>query len=274
MNYVRLEIGVSCLGIMGLASSDIVEGSDPEWWSSGPFAIIVEGNASNDLSPANLGQAKHVTWSALEALRSSVPSLAEDIDADLSPLVDFTMPSPTPPDWQIRHLMVLNVGQLKALSAPFYSQIASFKGGNAALWLDSQLTMNQSNSGSGFPWTASTADDENYGVANLGQLKTVFALRFSRDDDSDGLSDFAEFAYFAGLSRDGGGDADGDSLSDRFEMLNQLDPSDVDSNDDGIPDGAEDSDDDGALATSEFVQGTDPKAKDNPAVKLSVVVGD
>jgi hypothetical protein len=68
-------------------------------------------------------------------------------------------------------------------------------------------------------------------------------------------------------------DFDGDGLSNIFEVMNGYSPHKIDSNDDGIPDGADDLDEDGTLTIFEQNSGRDPKTKDHPAVKLSVVVG-
>ena len=68
-------------------------------------------------------------------------------------------------------------------------------------------------------------------------------------------------------------DFDADGLANIFELMNGLNPYLVDSNGDGIPDGAQDFDEDGMLTTTEQATGRDPEVKDNPAVKLSVVVG-
>jgi hypothetical protein len=68
-------------------------------------------------------------------------------------------------------------------------------------------------------------------------------------------------------------DFDGDGLGNLFEIMNGFSPYDIDSDDDGIPDGASDADEDGMLTIFEQTSGRNPEVKDNPAVKLSVVVG-
>ncbi len=68
-------------------------------------------------------------------------------------------------------------------------------------------------------------------------------------------------------------DFDGDGLKNLFEVMNGYSPYKMDSDDNGIPDGAEDLDEDGTLTLFEQNSGRDPKVKDHPAVKLSVVVG-
>jgi hypothetical protein len=68
-------------------------------------------------------------------------------------------------------------------------------------------------------------------------------------------------------------DFDGDGLNNLFEVMNGFNPYDTDSDDNGIPDGAEDVDQDGLLSITEQGMGTNPMKQDNPAVKLTVVVG-
>ena len=68
-------------------------------------------------------------------------------------------------------------------------------------------------------------------------------------------------------------DFDGDGLSNLFEIMNGFRPYKMDSDDDTIPDGAVDTDEDGTLTIFEQNSGRDPKVKDHPAVKLSIVVG-
>ena len=70
-----------------------------------------------------------------------------------------------------------------------------------------------------------------------------------------------------------GADFDGDGLSNIFELMFGLDPLDKDTDGDGILDGEEELDEDGALNTSEYLAGSNPKVKDHPDVKLSVTVG-
>jgi hypothetical protein len=68
-------------------------------------------------------------------------------------------------------------------------------------------------------------------------------------------------------------DFDGDGLTNIFEVMHGYNPFDPDSDDNGIPDGAEDTDEDGSLTIMEQATGRNPHLKDHPAVKLSVVVG-
>lgn len=68
-------------------------------------------------------------------------------------------------------------------------------------------------------------------------------------------------------------DFDGDGLNNLFEVMNGFNPYETDSDNNGIPDGAEDVDEDGKPSIFEQTSGTNPIKEDNPAVKLIVVVG-
>jgi hypothetical protein len=88
-----------------------------------------------------------------------------------------------------------------------------------------------------FPWPVSGTSDD-FALANLGQVKRLFSFDL-RDDDVDGMIDAWE--DFNGFDKnnpaDAGGDLDGDGLTNAEEQNH----------------------------------GTNPNAKDNPAVELSVV---
>lgn len=154
----------------------------PTWWTEGPDPVLSSGPPDNH-AVANLGQAKWMAKSALEALRVVVPDLADDIEADLvgsgNPIPSWAAPTPGS-DLAKAQFAPLLIGQLKAISAPFYEHLHGF----APDWLDGQLAANETfHCGSCFPWTTTTADDANYGVVNLGQLKAVFSLDFIGDHE-------------------------------------------------------------------------------------------
>ena len=59
------------------------------------------------------------------------------------------------------------------------------------------------------------------------------------DSDNDGLPDVWENGLLGSLDEDGAGDFDGDGLSNADELANKVDPSHVDTDRDGLEDGAE-----------------------------------
>ena len=176
----------------------------PRWWSQGADPVIGSGTPDNHAA-ANIGQAKWMAKSALEALRTVVPDLADDIEADLvgtgKPIPSWSAPTPGS-DLAKAQFAPLLVGQLKAISAPFYEHLHDF----APDWLDGQLTLNETfHSGSYFPWTTTAADDDNYGAVNLGQLKAVFSLAFGADYETGYVSDGIPDLWESGVVHAAGG---------------------------------------------------------------------
>ncbi len=85
----------------------------PLWWSAGDPPVIAPGAPENNHAPANIGQAKHMAKSALDALRPVLPDVADQIEADLTevrpnpqdpanplpPLLILQVPNPKTPEW-------------------------------------------------------------------------------------------------------------------------------------------------------------------------------
>ncbi|MFD2256891.1 hypothetical protein ACFSSA_09400 [Luteolibacter algae] len=177
--------------------------SPPLWWSdpSNPVSTV---DPPNNKGPANIGQAKHMAKAALDALAQVLPTTAAAIESDLvGP--GKPIPSWAPPANQTerdKNHAPLLIGQLKAIADPFYTHLHNA----APAWLDKQLADNGTKDNSTpencFPWTSAPTDDSNRGVANIGQLKAVFSLRFEYflDSDNDGLHDGWETFYFGNLT--------------------------------------------------------------------------
>ena len=213
---------------MGLA---IAQAADPAWWTT---EDVVSGTAE-DYAPANIGQAKWITMQAHEELAKVLPGGA---GFDLYTSFDEKPASPSA-SWYEDQLAVLNVGQLKNLAAPFYDRLHEV----APDWLEDQMDQNDTDgTGTHYPWTATTSDDNDYGPANLGQLKAAFCLRFheSNDTPDDGVSDLAEEVYFGSTALELGSDSDSDGLSDLEELARGLNPFDADTDGDGTDDDEDD----------------------------------
>lgn len=166
----------------------------PSWWSTGNPPVVDPTAAVNNNGPANIGQAKYMAKSAIDALRTIHPTVAEQIETDLTagpnPIVDFTVPDPKNPEWIAEQNAPLLIGQLKAIAAPFYTRLHAV----APNWLETERITNGTNHpGSNFPWTSETTDDNNKALANIGQLKAVFSLRFENLPPFPGL----EFVLFS-----------------------------------------------------------------------------
>ena len=245
-----------------LLLSCIFASAQPDWWEIGDFTVIESGAIPNNHGPANIGQAKHMAWSALQTIRSIDPEMADEIERNL---VGVGRPIPSWLAVDESDYAPLLVGQLKAISAPFYASINPV----ATAWLSTERVNNGTESGGIYPWTAASQDDLNNGIANIGQLKAVFSLRLTESVDSDPGSDYLEYRLLGTLAyhfdpeadsdTDGisnleelravsianNRDTDGDGLSDGYEMGQVgLDPFMKDTDGDGIPDGQTDLDND------------------------------
>ena len=172
-----------CLALLTLLSPAVA--APPLWWSDGIPPVIDTNATANNHGPANIGQAKWMVSEALRALDATDPAIASQVRADLagSPpdytdrLIDLSVPpeDPKPDDWVAKQKAPLLIGQLKAISSPFYTRLAAAN----PTWLARERTTNGTNSpGSFFPWTSSPDDDSNKAIATIGQLKAVFSLRF------------------------------------------------------------------------------------------------
>ena len=217
------------LGLFTLLFS-VALAAPPLWWSDGDPPVVNE-NEENNHGPANIGQAKHVVKSALDALRVTHPSVTADIEQDLAPIINLTVPDPKTDEWIQQQNAPLLIGQLKAISAPFYTRLNT----EDPVWLAAELTENgTSHPGSIFPWTVETTDDANKGIANIGQLKAVFSLRFENLENSTG-----------GNSTGGGSNGGNDDIDD----IDDIDPNDLDN--------------DGLTNEEEALIGTNPELSDS-----------
>ena len=218
----------------------------PDWWSNGNPPVIDPNAAVENRGVANIGQAKNMAKEALAALRAVQPDTANAIEQELvgtgKPLISWD--APTTEEQRLQQHQPLLIGQLKAISAPFYSKLHEV----APEWLEQQLAENQTkdaNSENYFPWTLATADDSNKSPATIGQLKAVFSLPFEDlavfDTDGDGLPDEWEIRY--GLdpqnSADAGDNLDDDDLSNLQEYEFGSNPRQGDTDNDGASDSDE-----------------------------------
>ncbi len=260
------------------------------WWAA---RGVTTSSSQSNLSPATIGQAKHMVAMALAELqppRLHAP-VTQALQANIATLVDLAAPT-TPAAFETQRAVLL-VGQLKAISAPLYLRLHN----SYRPWLETQLTLNQTkdpnDAANFYPWSSSPADDSNNAVATIGQLKAVFALRFETlpstplYEDNDGMSDSWELAHGLDPTNpgDAANDADSDGLLNLAEFLRGTDSSDSDTDNDFLPDGWEvyynldptsdlgvngaigNPDGDGFLNLSEYVFGFNPQVA-SPAISI------
>lgn len=261
---------VSALSFSAVLAADA---APPAWWAEGGVPALAPSAPLNNLGPANNAQAKWMAFRALGKLQTIDPVLAAAIHSKLTqpqpkpgggtfpPTLDFNTPQPLPAGWADLQRAPLLVGQLKAISAPFYDLLQA----KDPTWLSSQLNLNltkdAADSANYYPWSSSTTDDANLSPATVGQLKSVFSLRFetlggvptggSLDTDSDGLNNLSE--YNAGTNS-WASDTDGDGLPDKWEFDNSLSPI----KGTGTEGSAGDHDGDGYTNMQEYLLHSDP----------------
>lgn len=213
-----------------LGFSSVVSGADPAWWSA---RGVKNSSTSSNLSPATIGQAKHMVAMAMAELQLHLaPPVFAALQADVASIVNLAAPI-TSDDYENQRSVLL-VGQLKALSAPFYRKFNySYR-----IWLNAQLTTNQTkdftDTSNFYPWTSNVSDDSNKAIATVGQLKAVFALRFEdfppvpHYEDNDEMDDAWELDHGFDPTNpdDASGDADGDGISNLDESEAGTDPYD------------------------------------------------
>jgi hypothetical protein len=227
-----------------------VNAAPPSWWSSADQPVIDPAAEVNNYGMANIGQAKWMAKRALGALRATQPATADAIEAELvgmgKPIASWD--APTTQEQRDAQRAPLLIGQLKAIAAPFYSELHEA----SPIWLEAELVTNQTKDGSDsqnyFPWTSIATDDSNKACATIGQLKAVFSLRFETlvlDADGDEIPDAWEQMLIE-QSEDPssktledivpGDDFDGDGVSNWQEYQRGLSGYQVDSDGDGYSD--------------------------------------
>lgn len=261
---VNQYAGVSNTGEFS-ATGTFIQLNTPLWWTD--RNVIDPDAIENNHAVASLGQAKWMTSQCYAELDSS---LADGLDFSLASIV------PNPPanpdaEWYENQKKALNIGQLKHLSSKFYTQLNEL----APQWVKTQMEMNGIpwEEEQIHPWNIATPVAENYALANIGQLKSVFSLKFKTDSDSDGLSDLEEYIFINSNTDDeydnltdlteipsigSGSDTDGDGLTDAQEIARNTDPTNPDTDDDGRKDG------------NEVSLSSNPLKQDHPAVGLSL----
>ena len=128
----------------------------PQWWLD--RGVIDTNCVARDLAPVTHGQAKHVAYKAWLECNEHLG----DAGSAISNLVAGF--SSTTSD-----CLLVNLGQLKYLAAPFYDQMLL---SNNIVALPGRMLRGP------YPWSASTNPPDDYAIANIGQLKYLFSFDF------------------------------------------------------------------------------------------------
>ena len=127
----------------------------------------------------------------------------------------------------------INLGQMKAVAAPFYDRLAQ-------VYYPFPYPK---------PWATDGGTANDFATTNLGQLKRVFSFDLDADSDGDGLTDLQELTWTKNHPNQPYGrvlnpfvnnavDTDGDGLTDAEEMYYKgTDPDNPDTDGDGFKDG-------------------------------------
>jgi len=203
----QVTSGVAAMS-MGIASITQFGYADPQWWSTPEVigeGVPVELNVeANNFAAGNLGQVKNMVKHAAEHFAAQGIEVPQESLAMLNA-------------WSVsdaNNFAAVNVGQVKHASEPFWRKL---------------IELGQAEE-SDIPWTADKSDDQNSGIANIGQIKNAFNFTGARlnnldlDSDSDGIPDAWEIVHFGSIDNDPSGDYDNDSISNIQEFINGTDP--------------------------------------------------
>lgn len=195
MRSPRLTIGTVLVAgvLLCILRPVVLSQSLPSWWLE--TGAVITNRPPNDFGLANLGQAKWIAWNAAHVLDDNLTNGAGT--ALLTFVAGLSVSNGFSP---------LNVGQLKNLAKPFYDRLNE----------DGQLSAMPEGMPGTYPWTETTEDDNDFGAANVGQLKYVFS--FDLDRNANGIADWWEpYLPSYEVPPPTGTDEDQDGLSDEWE---------------------------------------------------------
>jgi hypothetical protein len=180
----------------------------PQWWIT--RGVINTNLPVNNYAAVNQGQLKHIAYQAALELEDKLPGGMGYVVEDL--VSGFVVKTNS-------NYFPVNGGQLKNIAKPFYDRL---------------IAEGYTNS---YPWTQTTADDANYALVNIGQVKNVFSFDLDKwnpnqppqvDSDEDGLDDNWETENFGNLTPEPDDDMDGDGIPNSQEQQDGTDPNEPD----------------------------------------------
>ncbi len=178
MMRVGSRRAVAGIAAVSAVVAGLVAAAPPSWWdnSDNNLDVLAGGGTSADNGKvANIGQAKWVATRAHAVMDETLPGGAGFYLHGLFPAPQATSA------YKDAQYKPLNLGQLKYLAKPSYDRLmalgydtrAAIETATAAPWSHP------------YPWDPSTPVAENYGAANLGQLKMAFSFDIAAAKTSD-----------------------------------------------------------------------------------------
>jgi len=305
--FILLTVICHLSSVIGLFAVPVPENKPPTypaWWferevikrtnpsNENPIWPTLESPStdylpSDDFAVLNQGQLKNLATKAYAELKDKLPGQPwATVDTPAYKLEQLVLgwylsyPN-TPQTIGTDPFAVANQGQLKNVAVHFYDVLAAvgYVGGRG---LPPDTSGFPWSSGSTYPWTVSVTDDDSYATANLGQAKRLFSFDLaSFDSEPDGMPDYWEQQIIQADNNDAitnvadvlpGDDFDGDGLNNLQEYLNHTNPTQADSNHDGLTDKQNiamgldpmdlDLDDDGISNADELAAQTNPYEAD------------
>ena len=143
-NRILVGVGWWIAVLTFILSGAVLTASEPEWWSR--RGVIDPERLPRDFAAANQGQVKHLATQAYQEMEDSlIGGAGETISSLVHGFSDAGNYYP------------VNLGQLKAVAAPFYTRL-----------------------GLPTPWTGIPGEQNDYAMVNIGQVKNAFSFDIAR----------------------------------------------------------------------------------------------
>ena len=174
-HITRLRSIALAIALFWAASPRLLGAGGPPWWAE--RGVLDPAATPADYAAVNQGQLKHIATAAFDELNAHLPGGA---GSELETLINLWSTTGTDGNRQAvsgsntSDYSPVNLGMLKAVAKPFYDRLIAvgFTGASQHPWLSG---------------TSSNASD--YALANIGQVKQLFAFDLVTDANHDGIPD-------------------------------------------------------------------------------------
>jgi len=144
----------------------------PAWWTA--RGVLTPGAVANDYGVANQGQARNIALKAIAELNARLRDGAGPVLNQLAITLSATAAN-------TNDYAPVNLGQLKNIAKPFYDRLYEVG------YLGPPLAAGQK-----YPWDGKAAQANDFGVANIGQVKQLFSFD-PASGQSTGYDGFADY---------------------------------------------------------------------------------